>query len=94
MYLLQGGVVPLPRWTLYFRFFELLFAIVVLALTAYALSEHGGGPVGSARFFLHSSVDFGAHDGCLALVTVDGPMPVPRPGAMAPEVDASSTPQR
>ncbi|KAF2740479.1 hypothetical protein EJ04DRAFT_518785 [Polyplosphaeria fusca] len=45
MYMLKGGAVPIPRWILIFRFFQLLFAIVVLALTAYALSIGGGGPI-------------------------------------------------
>ncbi|KAF2108965.1 hypothetical protein BDV96DRAFT_636375 [Lophiotrema nucula] len=44
MYMLKGGAVPIPRWILIFRFFQLFFAILVLGLTAYSLSVGGGGP--------------------------------------------------
>lgn len=45
MYMLKGGAVPLPRWILVLRAFQLLFAILIIALTAYGLSIYSGGPV-------------------------------------------------
>ncbi|KAF1998023.1 hypothetical protein P154DRAFT_524339 [Amniculicola lignicola CBS 123094] len=45
MYMLKGGVVPVPRWILIFRMFQLFFAILVLGLTAYCLSVYDGGPL-------------------------------------------------
>ncbi|KAF2657374.1 hypothetical protein K491DRAFT_331434 [Lophiostoma macrostomum CBS 122681] len=41
----KGGAVPIPRWILGIRALQLFFAILVLALTAYALSVFSGGPV-------------------------------------------------
>ncbi|KAF2876472.1 hypothetical protein BDV95DRAFT_602450 [Massariosphaeria phaeospora] len=45
VYMPRGGAVPIPRWVLGLRAFQLLFAILTLALTAYALSIRGGGPL-------------------------------------------------
>ncbi|KAF2786647.1 hypothetical protein K505DRAFT_422288 [Melanomma pulvis-pyrius CBS 109.77] len=45
MYMLKGGAVPLPRWILVLRAFQLLFAILIIALTAYGLSIYSGGPI-------------------------------------------------
>lgn len=43
--MLKGGAVPLPRWILALRAFQLFFAILIIALTAYGLSIYSGGPV-------------------------------------------------
>ena len=49
MYKLKGGAVPIPRWILIFRTFQLLFALITISLTAYALSVYSGGPVRSPK---------------------------------------------
>ncbi|KAF2266360.1 hypothetical protein CC78DRAFT_542599 [Lojkania enalia] len=45
MYMSKGGAVPIPDWILIFRFFELIFALMTIALTAFSLSVNGGGPL-------------------------------------------------
>ncbi|KAF1953980.1 hypothetical protein CC80DRAFT_134817 [Byssothecium circinans] len=45
MFGLKGGAVGVPRWILAFRALQFLFAILVIALSAYALSIYRGGPV-------------------------------------------------
>ena len=47
MYMLKGGAVPIPRWILTFRFLQLFFAILIIALISFSLSVNGGGPVSS-----------------------------------------------
>ncbi|KAF2644212.1 hypothetical protein P280DRAFT_227536 [Massarina eburnea CBS 473.64] len=44
MFGLKGGAVGVPRWILVFRVLQLFFAILIIALTAYALSVYDGGP--------------------------------------------------
>ncbi|KAF2499768.1 hypothetical protein BU16DRAFT_283007 [Lophium mytilinum] len=45
MYKLKGGTVPLPRWILVFRLLQLIFAVLIIALTSYSISINKGGPV-------------------------------------------------
>ena len=45
MYMLKGGAVPIPRWILVFRFLQLFFALLIIALISFSLSVNGGGPV-------------------------------------------------
>ncbi|KAF2810123.1 uncharacterized protein BDZ99DRAFT_476330 [Mytilinidion resinicola] len=45
MYKLKGGAVPLPRWILVFRLLQLIFAVLVIALTSYSISINKGGPL-------------------------------------------------
>lgn len=45
MYMLKGGAVPIPRWILVFRFLQLFFAVLIIALISFSLSVNGGGPL-------------------------------------------------
>ncbi|ORY11209.1 hypothetical protein BCR34DRAFT_653195 [Clohesyomyces aquaticus] len=45
MYTGKGGSVNVPSWVLVLRFFQLFFAILIIALTAYPLSVSNGGPM-------------------------------------------------
>ncbi|KAF2280871.1 uncharacterized protein EI97DRAFT_438300 [Westerdykella ornata] len=45
MYGLKGGTVAIPSWILIFRWGQLFFAILALAMCAYSLSVYGGGPL-------------------------------------------------
>ena len=45
--MLKGGAVPVPRWILVFRFLQLFFAVLIIALISFSLSVNGGGPVSS-----------------------------------------------
>jgi DNA-binding helix-hairpin-helix protein with protein kinase domain len=42
---LKGGAVAIPRWIIIIRALQLIFAILILALTAYALSINRGNDV-------------------------------------------------
>ena len=45
--MLKGGAVPILRWILVFRFLQLFFAVLIIALISFSLSVDGGGPVSS-----------------------------------------------
>lgn len=42
---LKGGCVRLPRWVLFLRVLQLLFAVIIIGLVSYLLSIHDGGYV-------------------------------------------------
>ncbi|KAF9730572.1 hypothetical protein PMIN06_006559 [Paraphaeosphaeria minitans] len=44
-YIPKGGPVPVHPWLLTFRFLQAIFAILIIATTAYTLSIDGGGPL-------------------------------------------------
>lgn len=45
--MLKCGAVPILRWILVFRFSQLFFAVLIIALISFSLSVDGGGPVSS-----------------------------------------------